>query len=354
MTELDRDTGGGAGGAGGIGGPGGAVPGTSPQVMTVPAADGARLAVRVDGDPEAPVTVLLSHGWTLTAAGWGPHIAALAAREGPPLRIVSFDQRGHGFSDRGTAPIDLPVFGADLAAVLQACCRPGGSTVVVGHSLGAMALLACAAERPELFGGPDGLVSGAVLVSASAGGPLPEPSAGAAESGRRAALRERVGRLETALVEAVLNREWAARAAHRLLTGPAAHPRTLPLWRLAFGDGPDAELARRSAEDFRETPVSDIADYWHAFARHDCTGRIGALGRVPVRILVGAEDRFATPAESAAIAAELPSAELNMVPGYGHDLPYDRPDLGVRAVDGVVGELMSGDRLGGIRPGPEG
>jgi pimeloyl-ACP methyl ester carboxylesterase len=214
-----------------------------------------------------------------------------------------------------------------------------------------MALLACAADRPELFGGPDGLVAGAVLVSASAGGPPPAGAPGG--PGGRGGLRAARERAETVLVEAVLRREWAARAVHRLLTGPAAHPRTLPLWRLAFGNGPDAELARRSAEDFRGTPVGEIAEYWQAFARHDSTGRIGALDRVPVRILVGAEDRFATPAESVAIAAELPSAELVLFPGYGHDLPYDRPDAVVQAVDGVLAERAAGDRLGGIGPGQE-
>jgi len=306
--------------------------------LTVAAPDGARLAVYVDGDRDAELTVLLAHGWTLTAAGWGAHIAALTdpASGRPPLRVLSFDQRGHGWSERGSAPIAVPTFAADLAAVLEQLCadRP---VIVVGHSLGGMALLSCADCRSDLFttdpaasseptgaGAPVGgrpRIAGAVLVSASAGAPAPQ------------GLR---GRLEAAAVEALIRYPWLGWAAHRVLTGPAAHPRTLPLWRLAVGGGPDAELARRSAEDFRGTPVAEIAAYYRAFGAHDCAGRLSALARVPVEVLVGAEDRFASPAESAAIAAELPGARLNVVPGYGHDLPYDRPDLVVAAVDAVL------------------
>jgi len=66
--------------------------------LRVPSADGTQLNVEVHGPSGAP-TVVLIHGWTCKIAFWAPVISALRS-SAPDLRIVAYDQRGHGASTR--------------------------------------------------------------------------------------------------------------------------------------------------------------------------------------------------------------------------------------------------------------
>jgi pimeloyl-ACP methyl ester carboxylesterase len=185
-----------------------------------------------------------------------------------------------------------------------------------------MAVLALADEWPELFAANGGPIAGTVLVSTSAGGGSVIASA-----------------LQRAVLEGLIAHPRAAELVRRLVTGPCAHPRTLPLWRWAMGSGPDAELARRSAADFRDVPLRDIVEFYRAVDCHDCRGRLDALAGLPTSVLVGADDHFMTPALASALIEQIPGARLRVVPGYGHDLPYDRPDVVVDAVEEVLARL---------------
>jgi pimeloyl-ACP methyl ester carboxylesterase len=286
--------------------------------------DGARLSVWAEGDPLAPVTVVLVHGWTLTAQGWSPHLARLTTRrqDRPTPRVISFDLRAHGSSERGTAPITVGTLAADLSDVLAAY-TPTGPVVLVGHSLGGMAVLALAESWPELFG-EGGPIAGTVLVSTSARGASVATSV-----------------VQRAAFEGLIARPRVAELVRRLVTGPCAHPRTLPVWQLLLGPGPDAELARRSAEDFRDVPLRDIVEFYRAQERHDSRGRLQALSGLPTSVLVGANDKFMTPAMARELSAEISGSALRVLRGYGHDLPYDRPDVIVDAVEEVISQVLA-------------
>ena len=65
-----------------------------PGSRTVTTDDGVPLHVEVDGDENAPLTVVLSHGFTARLAEWELQRAALRDR----ARLVLWDQRGHGRS----------------------------------------------------------------------------------------------------------------------------------------------------------------------------------------------------------------------------------------------------------------
>ncbi|MGB8402623.1 MAG: alpha/beta hydrolase [Mycobacterium sp.] len=141
---------------------------------TVAADDGIGLAVEDRGPVNAEVNILLCHGWCLSQLSWAPEIPLLEKQFGGRVRIVSFDHRGHGHSD----PADMDSYtveqlGDDVAAVLRAADLRG-STTVVGHSMGAMALLEFlrrpADQRPV---DPDGLV-----LTATAAGHLADHGVG--------------------------------------------------------------------------------------------------------------------------------------------------------------------------------
>ncbi|GAC1332208.1 MAG: alpha/beta hydrolase [Mycobacteriales bacterium] len=96
------------------------------------------------GAAGAPL-VVMSHGWTCTGTYWTPQIRALAG----PYRVVVYDQRGHGRSDLAPGgQLGPDQLAEDLAAVLRAVVPAGQRAVLVGHSMGAMAIVAWAGAYP--------------------------------------------------------------------------------------------------------------------------------------------------------------------------------------------------------------
>src|SRR6266545_6718296 len=93
-------------------------------------------------------TVVLSHCWTGTRTTWEPVAARLVARG---LRVVLYDQRGHGASTPGPEVPTVERLGEDLGAVLEAI--DARDAVVVGHSMGGMAVQALAVSRPDVIAG---------------------------------------------------------------------------------------------------------------------------------------------------------------------------------------------------------
>jgi non-heme chloroperoxidase len=99
----------------------------------VEAADGVRLAAYEWGNPAGPEVVLV-HGFSQCHLCFAPQIASRLARD---FRIVAYDLRGHGGSDKPADAIayqSREVWAKDLAAVLAAkrLKRP----VLVGWSMG--------------------------------------------------------------------------------------------------------------------------------------------------------------------------------------------------------------------------
>src|SRR3954447_16620437 len=134
--------------------------------------DGVLLSVEEIGPRDAPLTVVFVHGYTLSIASWTFQRRSLAAElatangHRPDVRLVFYDQRGHGSSGRGPAEhATVEQLARDLAAVLEARV-PRGPVVLVGHSMGGMTIMGLAAVAPELFGAK---VVAAALISTSSG-----------------------------------------------------------------------------------------------------------------------------------------------------------------------------------------
>jgi pimeloyl-ACP methyl ester carboxylesterase len=112
--------------------------------------DGVKLAYeRAGGGDPALVFV---HGWSCDRSYFAPQFEHFAPRH----TVVTVDLRGHGDSSQpepGPGVYDVDTFAGDVLAV---CAELDQSVVVVGHSLGGLIALACAA-RP-------GAVQAAVMV----------------------------------------------------------------------------------------------------------------------------------------------------------------------------------------------
>jgi len=93
--------------------------------------------------------VVLVHG--LAAKKDHPHVVALAERlQATDHEVLSYDARGHGASD-GTFTLGH-LEHLDVAAAAEWMNERGGPVVLVGASLGGIAVLRYATDHPELAG----------------------------------------------------------------------------------------------------------------------------------------------------------------------------------------------------------
>ena len=108
------------------------------------ALDGITLAVAEWPGPGEPArTVVCIHGLTANHVCW----ASIADALSPGIRVIAYDLRGRGESDKPDKGYGLAAHVDDLERLLDhyELDRP----VVMGHSLGAMIALAFAVERPD-------------------------------------------------------------------------------------------------------------------------------------------------------------------------------------------------------------
>ena len=132
-----------------------------PDHVVLRTPDGAQLAVwDLEGDgPEAPV-VVLPHCWGCSHEIWLPVTRRLREQG---FRVVLYDQRGHGASTRGTAPLTVETLAYDLTAVLDA--TDVRDVVLAGHSMGGMTIMSLATHRPDVL---EDRVKATVLVATAA------------------------------------------------------------------------------------------------------------------------------------------------------------------------------------------
>ncbi|MGY1785736.1 alpha/beta fold hydrolase [Geodermatophilus sp. SYSU D00698] len=284
------------------------------RTAAVATPDGALLHATVEGPDDAPVTLVLVHGWTLAQAAWDDVAALLTPQVADGrLRLVRYDQRGHGRSGWGTADVSIDRLGADLAAVLDQLA-PSGPVVLAGHSMGGMTVMGLAAARPELFGDR---VLGVALVSTSAGD-LQRPPRTRAERVRQ---RLTPGALALALA--------GARVVERLRRlVPPEHPRHRAVVRdLLYGADATDAMVRAGAEIVHATTVRAFTAFLPALLEHDELAELAALTRVPVEVLVGDSDKLTPVRHTRRLAEALPGAHVQVVPRTGHMLPNERPSL---------------------------
>ena len=298
------------------------------QVAAVATPDDALLHAVVDGSEDAPVTLVLAHGWTLAQAAWDDVAGLLSRRLADgELRLVRYDQRGHGRSTWGryaddVGDLTIDQLGADLGVLLDELA-PSGPVVLGGHSMGGMTIMCLAAARPELFGDR---VRGAALVSTSAGDLAP--------AGENLAERLQL-KLAPGLVTAAISGARALEGVRRLL--PPTHARHRKIVReLLYGADATDEMVLTGAEIMHASTVRAFAAFYPALGEHDKRQELKALASVPVEILVGADDKLTPLRHSRRLAEALPEAELRIVPRTGHMLPQERAALVTEAIERLL------------------
>jgi pimeloyl-ACP methyl ester carboxylesterase len=268
----------------------------------VRSADGTALHAEVFGPDEGP-TVVLAHGWTENLSYWTYQIRELSGRG---LRIVAYDLRGHGESDPAAGgDYSIARFGEDLEAILTACVGEGQRAMVVGHSLGAMAIAAWAEHHDvEQRAGAAALINSGVgdLVAEQLLVPVP---AVAQSINRTVAVHGFLGsraplpRFSTPLTAAAIR---------YVAFGPSATPAQIAFYeRMLIASPPDVRANIGIA-------LSEV-ELYDAFPRLT----------VPTIVIAGASDRLTPPSHAERIAEMLPKLEgLTVLPDTGHMAPLER------------------------------
>lgn len=322
--------------SGGASEPGELPPG---EASSVTADDGVRLSCEeIDlSDGKAELTVVLVHGFALDRRTWHFQRRSLAGSVDPAVRLVLYDQRSHGRSERASREsCTIDQLGSDLDAVIRALA-PEGPLVLVGHSMGGMTIMALAEDHPEIF--LDRVV-GVALVSTSAGEVASAGLQGALLS-RLNPLTRGVGllaRLQPKLVDVV--RGVAGDVIWAITRSFAYGDRHVAPWLVDLVDTMISSNAVDALTDFVDTVGS-----------HNRVAALPALASCEVLVAAGDADRLIPFAHSERIAAELPHATLVRFPRAGHLPMLEQPV----AMDEALTTLLrrSADRVTPDRATPE-
>jgi pimeloyl-[acyl-carrier protein] methyl ester esterase len=218
----------------------------------------------------------------------------------PPL--FPFFLGGWGSTDevwRGTltqAALPEPHFLAwldcvrDWPQVLKSLSAVPGKCVLVGWSLGSLLSLRAALELPEKVAAMV-LVSGTPCMCAS-------KDRGGIDSRTIAAMRARIARNPGPVLDEF------------------AHQCAMP-------DG-DAETRARYLLQAKQFSATELAAGLECLAALDLRERLGEIN-VPCRLLHGACDQIVPLRGAQFLAAQIPLAELDVLEGHGHALPFTAP-----------------------------
>jgi pimeloyl-ACP methyl ester carboxylesterase len=286
--------------------------------LRVRSADGTNLNVEIHGPDGAP-TVVLVHGWTCSIPFWAAVIRELATDAAPDdrLRVVAYDQRGHGGSDipgRGFYSVQALV--DDLVAVLDATLPAGQKAVLAGHSMGGMAVMAAAENESVLS-----RTCGAVLASTGFRN-LPAAS-------RVFPLAGRLPRYSLAAHRYMLH--------STMPLGPVTPVTRAQLKYTALGPKASKHLARVNARIIQACRPGPRSGWGRVLSGLDLSAAVPLLD-VPTSVVFGTKDRLTPTPHAHEIAAALPQCTgLTLLPGLGHMTPMEAPDT----VAGLIRERIA-------------
>lgn len=258
---------------------------SSQEPETIPGGGGLELAVYEGGNSAGPPIVFI-HGFTGNHLAWGEQLSGPLAED---FRLVAFDLRGHGASEKPLEPesyTDSALWAEDLAAVIRA--RELDRPVLVGWSYGGFVM----ADYLRAFGTDS--IGGLVFVAST--------TQLGTEEGATFLGEELLAVIGGVLSPDVATRIESTRAFLRLLT------------------------ARPLDDDVFETTLAGsmmvpaevrAAMFDRAFDNEELLAGVD----VPVLVIQGADDRIVRPSAAERFAGVIPGTEPLLYQGVGH-MPF--------------------------------
>jgi pimeloyl-ACP methyl ester carboxylesterase len=206
-------------------------------------------------------------------------------------RVLAFDNRGSGLSEKPPGPYSMELMAEDAASVLES--RGLEHADVYGYSMGGYIALTLATLRPDI-------VRSLVLVGTGPGGPDHEPPPPET--------------LEIWMRSLDLPREEAVRTAYMTAFSPGwidEHPHEYDEWVAARLEPP--------------TPVECWLAQAEAAEHYRVSGVEVERIDVPALVIHGELDAVVPVSNGRLLAARMPRAELVVLPGKGHAPQLEEP-----------------------------
>ena len=280
---------------------------SGPQVVTP---DGVRLHTEVDelpadggaspAGPDDELTLVLVHGYALSLDCW--HFQRKHFRG--KVRIVLYDQRSHGRSNRSAGELcRVPQLAEDLLQVLDEVVGDG-PVVLAGHSMGGMTIMRLALTHPELFGTR---IRGVALFSTAAG-----------EMADYSPIRGLPGRTFGRIAQptmAALNRIPEVVERGRTAGSDLSFVFTK---KGSYGSDVPPSYVEFMNQMLGQTPMSVISDFYPAFAELDEYDAFNVLATVETAVIGGEDDAITPIRHTDKIIELLPGADVRRLPDCGH------------------------------------
>lgn len=267
--------------------------------------DGTRLFVEVhEGGPPAAPTVVFSHGFCLNQHSWHFQRQALRGQ----ARLVAWDHRGHGRSERGPRGSQtVGQLGRDLAQIIEQITE--GPVVLVGHSMGGMTVMSFARQHEEMLAERVvgvGLI--ATAISDVPGRMLGIPSAHMPVLAHGVPVAPPPGSLLMRLMEATRRTDVNYELTRQL----------------SFGSQAPDSLNQFTVDMLNATPIEVVFDFMPSLMEHDEEQGLRKLSAKPAFVAVGESDRMTPVEHTRRILALLPHAESVVIPDTGHMIQLER------------------------------
>jgi pimeloyl-ACP methyl ester carboxylesterase len=290
-------------------------------------ADGTDLAVNVigptDGRPDAP-TIVFAHAFTLDMTAWHYQWKGLSTSN----RCVLYDHRGHGRSGRAAGgDYSIQALGRDLRAVLDATTA-GPPAVLVGHSMGGMAIVSLAEQFPDEFGSR---VRAVVLANTAAADVL------------KAIVGNLGVRASQALLPLARRITADTRRGYRIRSSFFRGQADLAFLvaRLTnFGSSASPSVIDHVVRLSGQVPLEVWADLISGMFEMDL-GEALANIRVPALVVVGDVDRLTPPSSALALKRRLPDARMILFRDVGHCAMLEHHAEFNRVVQEFLAEALS-------------
>lgn len=266
--------------------------------MPTAAIDRLNLNYRLEGD--GPETVVLVNGLADDLETWADQVPALLELG---YRVLRFDNRGIGLSEKPPGPYTTAMFAADAKALVE---HLGISDFhLLGVSMGGMIAQEYALAHPA------DLRSVTLACTYAAPGPF----------------CSRMFRL------------WAEMAN---VMGVSAVMRDVTLWAFTpefFETRPDDAEEFETSMRFIDQPIPAYLAQLHSIQTHDTTARLGSLN-VPTLVLAGETDILIPVELSRQLHSLIPGAQWATTRG-GHACLWEYPEPFNRAVAAFIASLSS-------------
>lgn len=261
--------------------------------------NGAKLAYEFRGSGEIPLVMV--HGGMLSGLNWNwvvPHLE-------DQFRILIYDRRGHGNSERPDGEVNIHKHVADLAALIEEFKL--APAWVAGQSSGSNIILRLASGRPDLFRGI--ITHEPALLSLIADDPAKTP------------MLEGFGQLHAAVVEQIASGDHSGAA------------------RLFVESGLGKGLWAKFPPEFRQNVIDNVPGFYDDSRDPDDLTFdlewIKGFNR-PALMTLGDETAPVFPMVIDKLVEVMPSAEVRNFTGAGHVIQAELPEKFAEAITSFV------------------